>query len=68
MAVVDDLDGPRRRRLGVVAQGDGLADEHGIDIVETSVETQRAVLHDAAFGLEEEEVIEVWCARRTGER
>ena len=59
MAVVDDLDGPRRRRLGVVTQGDGLADEHGIDFVESAVEAQRAVFHDAAFGLEEEEVVEV---------
>ena len=24
--------------------------------------------HDAAFGFEEEQVVEVWCARRTGER
>ena len=59
VAVVDDLDGPRRRRLGVVTQGDGLADEHGIDFAESAVEAQRAVFHDAAFGLEEEEVIEV---------
>ena len=59
LAVVDDVDGPRRRRLGVVTQGDGVADEHGIDFVETAVQAQRAVFHDAAFGLEEEEVIEV---------
>ena len=58
-AVVDDLDGSRRRRLGVVTQGDGLADEHGIDLVESAVQAHRAVFHDAAFGLEEEEVVEV---------
>ena len=62
VAVVDDLDGPRRRRLGVVTQGDGLADEHGIDFVESAVQAQRAVFHDAAFGFEEEQVVEV-CGR-----
>ena len=59
LAVVDDLDGARRRCVGVVAQGDGLADEHGVDLVESSVETDGAVFHDAAFGLEQEEVVEV---------
>ena len=59
LAVVDNLDGPRRRRLGVVTQGDGMADEHGIDLVESAVQAHRAVFHDAAFGLEEEEVVEV---------
>ena len=59
LAVVDDLDGSRRRCVGVVAQGDGFADEHGVDLVETPVEAQRAVFHHAAFGLEEEEVVEV---------
>ena len=45
----------------VVAQGDGLADEHGVDLVESAVEAHGAVFHHAAFGLEEEEVVEV-CA------
>ena len=36
-----------------------VADEHGVDLVETPVEAQRAVFHHAAFGLEEEEVVEV---------
>ena len=59
LGVVDDLDGSRRRRIGVVSQGDGVADEHGIDLVETTVEADGAVFHDAALGLEEEEVVEV---------
>ena len=37
----------------------GLAKEHGIDLVESSVEADGAVFHDTAFGLEEEEVVEV---------
>ena len=57
--VVDDLDGARRRCVGVVAQGDGLADEPGVDLVEPCVEAHRSVFHHAAFGLEEEEVVEV---------
>ena len=57
--VVGDLDGARRRSVGVVAQGDGFADEHGVDLVEPSVEAHGAVFHHAAFGLEEEEVVEV---------
>ena len=61
LGVVDDCDGSRRRGVWVVTQGDGLADEHGVDLVEPTVEAQRAVLHDAALGLEEEEVVEV-CA------
>ena len=59
VAVVDDLDGSRRRCIGVVTQGDGFADEDGIDLVEPAVQAQRAVFHHAAFGLEEEEVVEV---------
>ena len=47
--------------MGVVAQGDGLADEPGVDLVEPCVEAHRWVFHHAAFGLEEEEVVEV-CA------
>ena len=54
-----DLQGARRRRLGVVAQGDGLPHEDGIDLVEPPVQAHGAVLHDAAFGLEEEQVVEV---------
>ena len=54
-----DLQGARRRRLGVVAQGDGLSHEDGIDLVEPPVQAHGAVLHDAAFGLEEEQVVEV---------
>ena len=54
-----DLQGARRRRLGVVAQGDGLSHEDGIDLVESPVQAHGAVLHDAAFGLEEEQVVEV---------
>ena len=56
---MDDLDGARRRSVGVVAQEDGLADEHGIDLVESAVEADGAVLHHAAFGLEEEQLVEV---------
>ena len=59
LGVVDDLDGARRRRVGVVAQGDGFADEHGVDLVESSVQAHRSVFHHTAFGLEEEEVVEV---------
>ena len=61
LGVVDDLDGGRRRCVGVVAQGDGLADEPGVALVEPCVEAHRWVFHHAAFGLEEEEVVEV-CA------
>ena len=61
LGVVDDLDGPRRRRVGVVAQGDDLPDEVGIGLVEPSVQADGTVFHHAAFGLEEEEVVEV-CA------
>ena len=61
LGVVDDLDGARRRRVGVVAQGDGFADEPGVGLVESCVEAHRSVFHDLAFGLEEEEVVEV-CA------
>ena len=59
LGVVDNLDGARRWCVGVVAQGDGFADEHGVDLVEPSVEADGAVFHHAAFGLEEEEVVEV---------
>ena len=45
--------------MGVVAQGDGLADEPGVALVEPCVEAHRSVFHHAAFGLEEEEVVEV---------
>ena len=45
--------------LGVVAQGDGVPHEDGIDLVEPPVQAHGAVLHDAAFGLEEEQVVEV---------
>ena len=31
----------------------------GVDLVESAVEADGAVFHDAAFGLEEEEVVEV---------
>ena len=37
LAVMDDLEGPVGRRRGIVAQHDGLADEEGVDLVETSV-------------------------------
>ena len=37
LAVMDDLEGPVGRRRGFVAQHDGLADEEGVDLVETSV-------------------------------
>ena len=56
---MDDLNGTRRRCIGVVSQGDGVSDEERVDLVESSVEADGAVFHDAAFGLEEEEVIEV---------
>ena len=59
LGVVDDCDGSRRRGVWVVTQGDGLADEHGVDLVEPAVEADGTVLHDAALGLEEEEVVEV---------
>ena len=59
LAVVDDLEGARRRCVGVIAQGDGLADEHGVDLVEPTVQADGAVFHHAAFGLEQEEVVEV---------
>ena len=36
-----------------------MADEHGVDLVESSVEADGTVFHHAAFGLEEEEVVEV---------
>ena len=45
--------------VGVVAQDDGLADEHGVDLVEPSVQAHRAVFHHAALGLEQEQVVEV---------
>ena len=59
LGVVDDLQGPRWGCVGVVAQGDGFAHEHGVDLVESAVEADGAVFHHAAFGLEEEEVVEV---------
>ena len=37
------------------------ADEHGVDLVEPSVEAHGAVFHHTAFGLEQEQVVEV-CA------
>ena len=36
-----------------------MSDEDGIDFLESSVEADGVVLHDAPFGLEEEEVVEV---------
>ena len=36
-----------------------MADEERVDLVESPVEADGAVFHDAAFGLEEEEVVEV---------
>ena len=48
--------GGRRR---IVAEHDGLADEEGVDLVEASVEADGSVLHDAALGLEQEQVVEV---------
>ena len=59
LGVADDLDGARRRCVGVVAQGDELPDEVGVDLVEPAVEADGAVFHHTAFGLEEEEVVEV---------
>ena len=50
---MDDLNGTRRRCIGVVSQGDGVSDEERVDLVESSVEADGAVFHDAAFGLEE---------------
>ena len=40
-AVVDDLDGALWRRVGVVAQGDELPDEDGVDLVESAVAGSR---------------------------
>ena len=37
----------------------GVPHEDGIDLVEPAVQADGAVLHDTAFGLEEEQVIEV---------
>ena len=59
LAVVDDGDGACRWCVGVVAQGDELPDEVGVDLVESAVEAHGAVFHHAAFGFEEEEVVEV---------
>ena len=42
-----------------------MPDEDGVDLVEAHVEADGAVLHDAAFGLEEEQVVEVEAAGST---
>ena len=57
--VMDDPDRARRRCLWVVAQGHGLPHEQGIDLVQASLQAHGAVLHDASFGLEQEQVVEV---------
>ena len=57
-ALVVDLDAAREMAR-VVPQGDGLADQRGIDLEDDAVETDRAVLLDLALLLEEEEVGEV---------
>ena len=59
LAVVDDLNGARRRCVGVVTQGDGLADQDGVDLAEPAMQAHRAVFHHPAFGLEQEQVVEV---------
>ena len=56
---MDDLERSRRGRVWVVSQGDGVPDEERVDLVEPTVQADGAVFHDAAFGLEEEEVVEV---------
>ena len=61
LALVDDCDGALWRCVWVVAQGDELPDEVGVDLEEPGVEADGAVFHDAAFGLEEEQLVEV-CA------
>jgi hypothetical protein len=43
----------------VVAEGDGLADERGVDLIGDAVETDGAVLLDLAFLLEEEDLTQV---------
>ena len=58
LAVEDDLQGASGGCRGVVAQDDGAADEDGVDLVESSLEADGAVLHDAAPVLEQEHVVE----------
>ena len=58
-AVVADLQGAGRRRVGVIAHGDGAADQQRIDFVEAAVKADGAVVDDAALGLEQEQVVEV---------
>jgi hypothetical protein len=57
-ALVPDLDGAAEL-VGVAAQGDHLADEDGVDLVEDAVEADGAVLVDTALLREEEEAAEV---------
>jgi hypothetical protein len=57
-ALIVDLDAAGEV-AGVVAQGDGLADQRGVDLEDDAVETDGAVLLDLALLLEEEEVGEV---------
>ena len=59
LAVVDDRQGSRGRRVGVVAHGDVVPHEQSIDLVQTPVEAEGTVLVHAPFGLEQEQVVEV---------
>lgn len=54
-----DLNRTLRRGIGVEAQGDLVPDQGGIDLVDHAVEAHGAVLLYFAFGLEEEQIIEV---------
>ena len=56
---MEDLQGPGGRCAGVVADGDGLTDQQRVDLVEAAVEAEGAIVHDAAFGLEQKQVVQI---------
>ena len=58
-SVMPDLHGPSGGSRGVEAHDDVVADKGCVDFVKSAVEADGAVFLDLAFGLEEEEIVEV---------